>query len=285
MNHLIPISFGTLSFGGTSKMRRSSLVVAAAAVLLSSCNKSGADASSLLASIGQKSVGQLLRDGDPKACADPAVQSQLRNKIQALPEATQFASADEIRSAASKAPQVKFSDFQATQAKKSVGEMDCEVSVSVTDSSLTLPFVLRQSLQDNSGFLLNGDFDEAILMWRNVAFASLGSLAQQRAMQQAEVEERAADARRQAEEEQWAAKDPARWDCWQKVKDSNDQNAKNACLTTTILSASWEEQRAWAAKDPTRWACWQSVSDPNDQTKIAPCLSTTGFKADNSQSK
>lgn len=261
-------------------MRRSSLVFAATAVMLSSCNKSSGDSSSLLGSIGQKSVGQLLRDGDPKACADPAVQSQLRETIQTLPQATQFASADEIRSAASKAPQVKFSEFQATQAKKSVGEMDCQVSVSVADSSLTLPFVLRQSLQDNSGFLLNGDLEEAILMWRNVAFASLGGLAQRRAMQQAEVEQRAADARRRAEEEQWAAKDPARWDCWQKVKDSNDQNAKNACLTTTILTASWEEQRAWAAKDPTRWACWQSVSDPNDQTKIAPCLSTTGFKPD-----
>jgi hypothetical protein len=259
-------------------MRRSSLLIAAAAVMLSSCNKGSENASSFLGSIGQKSVGQLLRDGDPKACADPAVQSHLRERIQALPQATQFASADEIRSAASKAPQVKFSEFQATQAKKSVGEMDCQVSVSVTDSSLTLPFVLRQSLEDNTSFLLNGDFDDAILMWRNVAFASLGNLAQQRGLQQSEVEQRAADARRQAEEEQWAAKDPARWACWQKVKDSNDQNAKNACLTTTILSAPWEEQRAWAAKDPTRWACWQSVSDPNDQAKIAPCLSTNGYK-------
>ena len=261
-------------------MRRSSLVVAAAAVMLSSCNEGSGDASSLLAGIGQKSVGQLLRDGDPKACANEAVQSQLRDKIEALPEATQFASADEIRSATSKAPQVKFSDFQATEAKKSVGEMECQVSVAVSDESVTLPFVLRQSLEDSSGFLLNGDFDEAILMWRNVAFASLGKLAQQRALQEAEVEQRAADARRQEEEEQWAAKDPARWACWQNAKDSKDQNAKNACLATTILSASWEEQRAWAARDPTRWACWQSVSDPNDQTKIAPCLSTSGYRPD-----
>ena len=219
-------------------MRRSSLVVAAVAVVLSSCNKSGENASSLLAGIGQKSVGQLLRDGDAKACADPAVQSRLRQEIQAPLAPNQSMSAEEIRAAVTQAPQVKFADFQATEVKKIVGEADCEVNVALGDTSVTVPFVLRQSLEDKDSFLLGGDFDEAILMWRNVAFASLARVAEQRNSERWAAEEKEAAARRQAEEEQWAAKDPARWACWQKVKDSNDQNEKNACLTTTVQSAS-----------------------------------------------
>lgn len=246
--------------------------------MLLSCNKGSGDASSLLASIGQKSVGQLLRAGDAKACADASVQSRLRQEIQAPLAPNQSMSPEEIQAAVSRASQVKFADFQAIEVKKAVGEADCEVNVALGDTSVTVPFVLRQSLEHKDSFLLGGDFDEAILMWRNVAFASLARIAEQRNSQRWAAEEQEAAARRQAEAEQWAAKDPARWACWQKVKDSNDQNEKNACLTTTILTASWEEQRAWAAKDPARWACWQSVSDPNDQTKIAPCLSTTGYK-------
>ncbi|GAO40178.1 hypothetical protein SCH01S_45_00210 [Sphingomonas changbaiensis NBRC 104936] len=219
-------------------MRRLSFVAAVLAVVLSSCNKSGGDAASLFTGIGQKSVGQLLRDGDAKACADAAVQSQLREAIQAPFEANQSMSAEEIRAAVSQAPQVKFTDFQATEVKKSIGEAHCEVNAAVADSSVTVPFVLRQSLEDNSAFLLNGDFDQAILMWRNVAFASLARLTEQRNLQRAQAEGSEAAARRQAEEEQWAAKDPARWACWQRVKDSNDQNEKNACLTKTVQSAS-----------------------------------------------
>jgi hypothetical protein len=213
-------------------------MAAAAAVMLSSCNKNGADASSLLGGIGQKSVGQLLREGDAKACADAAVQSRSRREIQAPLEPNQSMSAEEIRAAVSQAPEVKFSDYQATEVKKAVGEADCEVNVALGDTSVTVPFVLRQSLENEDSFLLGGDFDEAILMWRNVAFASLARIAAQRNSQRWAAEEKEAAARRQAEEEEWAAKDPARWACWQKVKDSNDQNEKNACLTTTVQSAS-----------------------------------------------
>lgn len=227
------------------------------------------------------SVAELLRTGDAKVCAHPAVKTALREKVTKLPRGHPLYSADEFADAATEIePQITMA--QAIKLKPDIGQAACSVSVAVGDMATEQPFTLRQSLEDANDFFISGDFMMASSLWQG---GVVDVLAERFPNRRAELQRKseALEAQRevnaQAEREEWAAKDPARWSCWQRVKESPDLNEKNACLTTQILSASLEEQEAWAAKDPERWACWQRNVASSDQTKLAACLSTEGYNA------
>ncbi len=116
------------------------------------------------------SVGQLLRDGKPQACAHPAVQQMILERagakiVSEVRAPSDFTYEDLALAKATLPPQV-LSGFRALAIDPQTGEIRCQVNIATPFQTEERPyqFVLRPLPDAPDQFILDGDFSVAMAL-------------------------------------------------------------------------------------------------------------------------
>lgn len=141
------------------------------------------------ADTGGTSVGTLLREGNPIACAHPAVKKLLAEQVVNVPGpgttlgGTQI-TIEDIEQAVRAVDGPTFSEFQATGIDKDARQIACEMNSRYETGfgQLLKPreFILRSSLENPDDFILKADLSDERSGWRSEVQSKANEFAKAR---------------------------------------------------------------------------------------------------------
>ncbi|MFL6759450.1 hypothetical protein [Sphingomonas sp.] len=147
-------------------MKRLVVALSLAAVAChSATDNSGSDNSTSASANAAEAVpiGQMLKAGQPEACAHPAVKERWLQVMHAEADRdtpddypSQGLTAADFEQAKQMVGEPKFTDFQALASNKDIGEVTCGVNVDVGSERgpVSITYILRPSLEKEDDFLV-----------------------------------------------------------------------------------------------------------------------------------